>query len=359
MCIRDSAYLSIGEAEDYRSYWNPAWVDPNGNPLPGVAPAWLGPENPEWEGNYKVRYWHRAWKQTLFGSAAGPDRTPLDRIIDQGFDGVYLDVVDAFDYWSDENPEMSRRLARERMVTLLEQISTYAHTTRGLPNFRVVIQNGADIVWDDNDQPDDLRDRVATVVRGIGHEDLFYDGTKPQTAAHVRRARDATRDLFENVLFAHSIPQPLCYFAIDYVIAGRNINSAANRTRAADFHQKATEAGLLPYAARSDRELDQVVSLNGPKWTITQPNGLCTLCEICLLDLTSASTAATIPAPDGRVDAADYAFFLRAYAANDPAADLTTTSTRSLPGYARPDARVTFEDMAFFLTLYAQANPTG
>src|ERR1035441_4370636 len=37
------AYLSIGEAEDYRAYWQSSW---NTN-----APAFLLGENPEWKGN--------------------------------------------------------------------------------------------------------------------------------------------------------------------------------------------------------------------------------------------------------------------------------------------------------------------
>ncbi|MCD4655004.1 hypothetical protein K8T06_13850, partial [bacterium] len=48
------AYFSIGEAENYRYYWDPSWVDIHGDPVPGVAPDWLGPTNPDWEGNYKV-----------------------------------------------------------------------------------------------------------------------------------------------------------------------------------------------------------------------------------------------------------------------------------------------------------------
>jgi len=43
------AYLSIGEVEDHRFYWNESWYE---NP-----PEWLGRENPEWEGNYAVKYW--------------------------------------------------------------------------------------------------------------------------------------------------------------------------------------------------------------------------------------------------------------------------------------------------------------
>jgi cysteinyl-tRNA synthetase len=41
------AYLSVGEAESYRSYWDPAWES--------EPPPWIGPTNPDWEGNHKVR----------------------------------------------------------------------------------------------------------------------------------------------------------------------------------------------------------------------------------------------------------------------------------------------------------------
>lgn len=79
------AYLSIGEAEDYRWYWNPSW-------RPG-APAWLGDENPDWKGNYKVHYWDPEWQAIIMQY--------LDKIVAQGFDGVYLDLVDAYQYYSE------------------------------------------------------------------------------------------------------------------------------------------------------------------------------------------------------------------------------------------------------------------
>ena len=48
-------YLSIGEAETYRSYWRKNW-DANKDGKPdSSAPKWLNVENPDWEGNYKVR----------------------------------------------------------------------------------------------------------------------------------------------------------------------------------------------------------------------------------------------------------------------------------------------------------------
>jgi cysteinyl-tRNA synthetase len=88
-------YLSIGEAETYRYYWDPDWDrNRDGRPDRG-APVWLALENPSWRGNYKVRYWDAGWRAILFGSPG----SYLDQIISRGFDGVYLDIIDAFEYF--------------------------------------------------------------------------------------------------------------------------------------------------------------------------------------------------------------------------------------------------------------------
>jgi len=84
------AYMSIGEAEDYRFYWNECW---NSTP-----PAWLVEENPNWEGNYKVKYWDKDWKNLIYGS----ETAYLNIIINAGFDGVYLDIIDGFQYFESE-----------------------------------------------------------------------------------------------------------------------------------------------------------------------------------------------------------------------------------------------------------------
>lgn len=87
------SYLSIGEAEDYRYYWHQTWKK---NP-----PEFLEKENPEWEGNYKVKYWKEEWKEIICGrtDSTGLEKSYLKRIIDAGFDGVYLDVLDAAYYF--------------------------------------------------------------------------------------------------------------------------------------------------------------------------------------------------------------------------------------------------------------------
>ncbi len=81
------SYMSIGEAEDYRYYWNESWTV--------GSPTWLKAENSEWEGNYKVEYWNTEWQGIIFGS----ETSYLDKIIDAGFDGVYLDIIEGFEYF--------------------------------------------------------------------------------------------------------------------------------------------------------------------------------------------------------------------------------------------------------------------
>jgi cysteinyl-tRNA synthetase, unknown class len=82
-------YLSIGEAERYRYYWQTGWQTGN--------PAFIDSENPDWPGNYKVHYWDEGWQTIICGDG----QSYLARILDAGFDGVYLDIIDAFEFFED------------------------------------------------------------------------------------------------------------------------------------------------------------------------------------------------------------------------------------------------------------------
>ena len=75
---------------EYRYYWQPSWKH--------RKPLWLAAENPEWKGNYKVKYWSAQWKRIIYGGAG----SYVDRIIAAGFDGVYLDIIDAFEYFEEK-----------------------------------------------------------------------------------------------------------------------------------------------------------------------------------------------------------------------------------------------------------------
>jgi cysteinyl-tRNA synthetase, unknown class len=80
-------YMSIGEAEDYRDYWQSGWKV--------GSPAFLQREDPDWSGNYYVRYWDPDWKDIIYGN----DDSYLGKILKAGFNGVYLDKIDSFEFF--------------------------------------------------------------------------------------------------------------------------------------------------------------------------------------------------------------------------------------------------------------------
>jgi len=165
------AYLSIGEAEDYRSYWQKGWDrNRDGRPDEG-APDFLCAVNPDWEGNYRVKYWKAQWQEILLRY--------VDEIVAQGFDGVYLDIVDAFETfeqdgkrWIDNrpNPETSSTY-RKDMVRWVLRIAARARAKS--PGFLVIPQNGSQLLA----VPEYLQ-----AVDAVGVEDLFTDGNRKQKA---------------------------------------------------------------------------------------------------------------------------------------------------------------------------------
>jgi cysteinyl-tRNA synthetase, unknown class len=212
------SYMSIGEAEDYRWYWQRSW-DRNRDGRPDAsAPAWLGRSNPDWPGNYKVRYWDPAWQQIVYDY--------VDKVLAAGYDGVFLDIVDAYEYWQpggSSAPDYPD--AEAEMVDFVKSIATYARVTQTHPNFRVIVQNAEEL----SRHPDYVQ-----AVSGIGKEDLFYNGNRRQPADEVRwsvRQLDRFKEAGKPVLVT------------DYV---------TRRARIDAFYGKALLHGYVPYATRRD-----------------------------------------------------------------------------------------------------------
>jgi len=151
-------YFSIGEAEKYRYYWRWYW----GWFFGWFAPAWLGPQNREWGGNYGVRYWHEGWQKIIF---TGED-SYLDRIQRAGFDGVYLDKVDEYADMLKRKPD-----ARALMIDLVKAIATRARARK--PGFLIVPQNAEGLLTDAS---------YRAAIDGLGKEDLLYGETKDKRA---------------------------------------------------------------------------------------------------------------------------------------------------------------------------------
>jgi len=220
------AYMSIGEAENYRWYWNNKWDENNdGNPDPG-APSWLGPANPDWPGNYKVKYWDSGWQSIIFGSPT----SYLDKIIEAGFDGVYLDIIDAYEYWGPNGESgLNRPTAEQEMVDFVKAIASYARVTKGKTNFGVFVQNGETLA--------SRADYVQTIT-GIGREDVWYNGNTPNPPSQIDSVT-ANLDVFKQA--------GKLVLVIDYVTQENLID---------DFYSKAIARGYVPYA--TVRDLDKL-----------------------------------------------------------------------------------------------------
>ena len=193
------AYLSIGEAEDYRPYWQASW---KANP-----PAWLGPVNPDWPGNFEVHYWDPAWQALILGNPAAP----LDRIVADGYDGVYLDIVDGFEFWEGRGQDD----ARTQMVSWVTRIAT--HARRSHAGFLVVPQNGEGLAREKG---------YLDQVDAVGREDLFFEGDRPQNPSEIGEAQ-ADLSLFQEG------EKPV--FLIEYGRSPRTAASVYRRARASGY----------------------------------------------------------------------------------------------------------------------------
>ena len=220
--IKDSnklpvAYISIGEAENYRFYWDTAWET---NP-----PAWLGPENPDWPGNFKVRFWHPEWQALIFQW--------LDRIVAQGFGGVYMDIIDAYYYWSEENPENPQ--ADADMAQFVIDIHDYLNGGTGE---KVVIpQNGSYIVVED-DVAGLLANQYFAAIDAIGVEDVFYYGDLDEDNPY-------NPDLGRLAMLGEYRAQGKAVLSIEYLTQPTTIEA---------YVAEAESHGFIPYA--SVRALD-------------------------------------------------------------------------------------------------------
>ena len=109
-------YMSLGEAEVYRPYWDDRWSNYKHDSEDPQSPNhmdwkkavsycdWIAEPNLDWGGDFKVKYWTDEWKKILFGT----DDSYLDLILRANFDGVFLDVIDAYEYFEEKQAEKEK-----------------------------------------------------------------------------------------------------------------------------------------------------------------------------------------------------------------------------------------------------------
>ena len=250
------AYIDIGEAEEYRTYWQEGWGIGN--------PEWIAGDDPDgWEGNFPVAFWYDEWRQIWLGEDG-----IVQRILDSGFDGIYLDWVEAY---SDENV---MAIAERDDVDPVEEMIWWVWDMSDFVKSRcdqclVIAQNAAELaeyddyldaidaiaqeqVWfdggADNDPPGDcpLARSDAELDTDAYRDSLSepcrrYFDSDPNSALHV-----STEEYLNYLTLAKGKGTPI--FTVDYALNPENV---------AWVYETSRDLGFVPFV--SNRDLDRNV----------------------------------------------------------------------------------------------------
>jgi cysteinyl-tRNA synthetase, unknown class len=202
------AYLSVGEAERHRYYWQPTWG-------PG-DPEWIVSEEPGWAGDHRIHYWNPAWRRVVFEY--------LDKILAQGFDGVFLDWVITY-----EEPHAAGH--EHDMVNLVLDIARYARKRSPLgEDFGVVVQNAEEL---GTRYPEYLK-----AVTGIAREEAYVRATNRPTTPEERLAIESHLDRFRQSSRGGLV------LTVDYADKRSLVNDAYSRARIKDYVPYVTDVRL-------------------------------------------------------------------------------------------------------------------
>ncbi len=172
------AYLSIGEAENYRSYWDDNWTVGN--------PSFIDEENPDWEGNFKVHYWDPDWQEIILARA--------EALAEAGYDGLYLDIIDAYEYYEDRG----RQGSAQEMIDFVKRIAERTKSING--DFLIIPQNSPELyIYDD----------YASSIDGLGKEDTWFNEASRVDSSETSSVLRYLDDAVEDGKFVLSIDYPL------------------------------------------------------------------------------------------------------------------------------------------------------
>jgi len=214
------AYVDIGQAEDYRDYWQDDWSAPVGNRRGN--PDFLITIDPDgWSGNFPVAYWNDDWQSLWLGT----DGIVAD-LARFGFDGIFLDWVEAYD------DDMVRKAAVElgvspenSMITFVEKLGDAGKAIN--PNFLVVAQNAIYLIDADPDRYTKAIDALAvedTWFHGWGDSDWDDPDGGDQRDRHDEEYSTTARLAQISLYQKAGLP----IFSVDYALRESNVEKVYN-----------------------------------------------------------------------------------------------------------------------------------
>lgn len=173
------AYVSLGEAEQYRAYWSRIKKQP-----------WIIGENPNWPENFYVDVRNLEWKNILI-------KEVIPNIIAQGFHGIFMDTLDTAEMLEEDFQEQYQG-AKKAMIKLVSQIRTK------YPDLIIISNNGFAIL-----------DEIASYLDGALVEDVYMmiDFEKNIYKKVPHKERKSKERLLIDLKKKYNLP----IFTIDYV----------------------------------------------------------------------------------------------------------------------------------------------
>jgi len=214
------SYISIGEAENYRDYWDKIKDE-----------SWVLDENPDWEGNFFVDVRDPEWRKLLIEDV-------IPKIVNKGFQGLFLDTLDTAIYLEEKFPKKYAG-SLEAMAALVGDI----HQT--FPKLMLLSNNGFDILG-----------KIASYLSGLVVEDINImidfenDSYKPVTPEDRAYKIGILRPLMADY--------GLSVFNIDYVPQSNQklIRQVRRDSKRLGFKPYAAEANLVEVYKQYDRRKD-------------------------------------------------------------------------------------------------------
>ncbi len=177
------AYIDIGEAEEWRWYWDGhTTYEEKGlcknsyvNAIQTWAPFVVACDPDGWAGNYPVAFWDKDWKDiVIHGTSLGSHLnlyfdSMLDEVIQDGFDGVYLDWVEAWEMTAVQNRAQNEgKNPGQEMLNFIKEIRNYGKQYN--PGFIVIQQNSSELINEVG------ANALKNAVDAIGQEGVWWDG---------------------------------------------------------------------------------------------------------------------------------------------------------------------------------------
>ena len=236
------AYIDIGEAESWRYYWKDDWKKPTKRKR-GKPDFLIIPDPDGWEDNYPVAFWDKRWKDIIIYDKD----SMLNQILDDGYDGIYLDWVEAY-----SNDKVKQACSKEGKDSAVEMIAFIKemriHTRKRNPGFLIIAQNAAALAVG--------HPAYFKVIDAIAQEQIYYDGSAdtkwndPKSCDRVvpKRGDGYSHEFYQKQLRLYQ-QAGLPVFNVEYACSKKNVKEA---------YRISAKQNYVPYVTR--RPLSRLTS---------------------------------------------------------------------------------------------------